>query len=244
MALAIPPLESEPEPEPNPEVPKPAPGTKLGLDVPNPVPVPGRSPTMTDLESFFGSLSLPVSRVAALADKLGIRGASDFKEFSEHELVEEYGFEADHIRKIFGALGPEEPRAPLSLVECKTCTQGSHHAHTCGRGKSQSRSRGHRSLPVQVSTDSMAASSDPPEPVPAAASMQRSPTSKAQREAGAVGDQSLRKGSPDATYFPFSIALFEQARLEGSPHALPYSFLGAAPVRSPRSQVQAVRERY
>ena len=162
MSLAIPPLESEPEPEPNPEVPKPAPGTKLGLDVPNPVPAPGRSPTMTDLESFFGSLSLPVSLVAALADKLGIGGASDFKEFSEHELVEEHGFEVEHIRKIFGALGPEE-----------------------------------------ASADSMAASSDPSEPVLAPAPMQPSPTSKAQHEAGAVGGQSLRKGSPGAHILSF-----------------------------------------
>jgi len=137
----------EPEPEPEPEV-------------PTPVPAPDHSPpAMADLESFFGSLSLPVGRIAALADKLGIGGASDFKEFSEHELVEEHGFEAEHIRKIFGALGPEE-----------------------------------------ASADSMAASSDPSEPVLAPAPMQPSPTSKAQHEAGAVGGQSLRKGSPGAPH--------------------------------------------
>ena len=187
----------EPEPEPEPEV-------------PTPVPAPDHSPpAIADLESFFGSLSLPVGRIAALADKLGIGGASDFKEFSEHELVEEHGFEAEHIRKIFGALSGEE----------------------------------------EASMDSMTASSDPPKPAVAP-----SPPSKAQREADAVRGQSRRKrvsrcpaSLPRACRLTHSLSLLprplERTKLEHSPlRCLAFSFLRAAPFRSPGPQVQTLGE--
>ena len=78
------------------------------IDTPASARVPAGVPAATtggsDMDTFLSSLGL-VDKCKALAEEAGIDEPSDFKMFTEAELVSVHNFKTGHVRKILMALG-------------------------------------------------------------------------------------------------------------------------------------------